>query len=97
MALTITINISDSEEACLKNDLLDIDDWVQKAVTGKISQCRKRFVREWQPKLFADPAATTMPAKEEAFISAVLVRPDYRDRAARDAEGSAAREAGRGG
>lgn len=87
MPLEITVNISDDEVACLKNDLLDIDDWVQKAVTGKINRCRKRFVREWQPKLFADPAATTMPAKEDAFISAVLARPDYKDRAAREAEG----------
>lgn len=86
MALNITVNISDTEEACLLNDLLDIEDWVQKAVKGKISQCRKRLLREWQSKLMADPAVTTIPGDETKFISAVLARPDYKGRTAREAE-----------
>lgn len=86
MALIVTINIGDAEEACLLNDLLDIDDWVQKAVKGKINQCRKRLIREWQPKLFADATVTTIPGDEATFISAVQARPDYKDRAAREAE-----------
>ena len=84
MALTITVNITDAQEACLKNDLLDIDDWVQKAVKGKINNCRKRLIREWQPKLFADPIVTTVPADDAQFIALVLARPDYKDRAARE-------------
>ena len=84
--MIITVNISADEQACLLNDLADIDDWVQKAVQGKIAQCRKRFVREWQPRLFADPAVTTIPGDEAGFIAIVLTRPDYKDRAARDAE-----------
>ena len=86
MALVVVVNISNDEEACLLNDLLDIDDWVQKAVVGKIANCRKRFIREWQPKLFADPTVTTMPADEAGFITAVLARPDYKTRATREAE-----------
>lgn len=88
MPLIITVNISDTEKACLLNDLLDIDDWVQKAVKGKTNQCRKRLIREWQPKLFADPAVTTIPGDEARFISIVLARPDYKNRAAREAEAS---------
>ena len=37
MALTITIEINDHNEKLLLNDLLDIDDWVQAAVIGKIN------------------------------------------------------------
>ena len=37
--LTITVTINDTDQKCLKNDLLDIDDWVQKAVEGKINNC----------------------------------------------------------
>ena len=84
LTITITINITDAEEACLKNDLLDVDDWVQKAVVGKINNCRKRMIREWLPKLMADSAVTTIPADETAFISAVITRPDYKDRVARE-------------
>ncbi len=86
MALTITVNISDAEEVCLNNDLLDIDDWVQRAVKGKINNCKKRFLREWQPKLMADPTVKTMPADEQRFINSVLARSDYKNRAAREVE-----------
>lgn len=86
MALTITVNITDAEQVCLLNDLLDIDDWVQNAVKGKISQCRKRMIREWQPKLFNDPKVLTMPAKESKFIELILKRADYKNRKQRDAE-----------
>jgi len=39
MALTVTVEISDHNEKVLLNDLLDIDDWVQQAVVGKINNC----------------------------------------------------------
>jgi len=35
MAQTITVSISDTDEKLLKNDLLDVNQWVQDAVTGK--------------------------------------------------------------
>ncbi len=93
MAITITVNISRAEEACLRNDLMDIEDWVQKAVRGKINQCRKRFIREWQPKLMADPNVTDMPADEQRFIDAVLSRDDYMNRVDREAAAIAQAEA----
>ena len=86
MALTVIVTINNEEEVCLLNDLLNIDDWIQKAVVGKINQCRKRLVRECTPKIFADPSVTTMPASEAAFIGVILARPDYKNRATRDAE-----------
>ena len=33
--LTITVTIDDTDQLLLNNDLLDIDEWVQGAVTGK--------------------------------------------------------------
>ena len=86
MALIITVNISDEQEAYLKNDLLDIDDWVQKAVIGKVNNCKKHLIREWQPRLFADPALTTIPADETEFINLVIAWPDYKGRTARGIE-----------
>ncbi len=43
MALTITVNVSDHQEKVLLNDLIDVDAWVQAAVTGKINKCGKRM------------------------------------------------------
>ena len=43
MAITITVNIDDTNEKILKNDLLDINQWVQDAVAGKQNNCWKRL------------------------------------------------------
>jgi len=84
--MDITISISDIDEKVLKNDLLDIQEWVQGAVYGKIGNCQKRMIAEWQPKLFADPDVDSIPADETAFINLVIARDDYKNRAQRESE-----------
>ncbi|MEE9598144.1 MAG: hypothetical protein V3V96_15340 [Acidiferrobacterales bacterium] len=89
MALSVNITISDEDVSYLENDLLDIQNWVEKAVTGKINQSKKRFIREWQAKLMADPDVTSMPADTDSFITLVKARLDYKNRVARDAADAA--------
>jgi hypothetical protein len=90
--LTITVTINETDQKCLKNDLLDIDDWVQKAVEGKINNCWKRFQRTWTDKLMNDESYTDpIPSNRTDFVNLVTARPDYKDRATRDAEAEAAR------
>jgi len=85
--ITITVTIDDIDQKCMKNDLLDINDWVQKAVTGKKSNCWKRFQREWTTKLINDESFTdAIPSNKTDFVNLVTARPDYKDRVARDAE-----------
>ena len=45
--LTLTIEVDDTDQTVLKNDLLDIDAWVQDAMTGKINNCWKRMKNNW--------------------------------------------------
>ena len=85
MALTITVNISDADEKAMLNDLLDIDDWVQKAVLGKINNCKKRMAQSATAVLKADASVETMPATDDGLIAALLARDDYKNRAERDA------------
>jgi hypothetical protein len=85
MALTVTVNISDADEEVMLNDLLDIDDWVQKAVTGKINNCKKRMAAQAAAVLKADASVETMPATDDGLIASLLARPDYENRTARDA------------
>ena len=80
--------LSSTEEAVLKNDLLDVQDWVDKAVDGKVNNCKKRMLREWMPKLYADDSVSSIPASEDEIVAMVVARDDYKDRAARDAEGA---------
>ena len=90
--LTITVTIDDTDQKCMKNDLLDINQWVQDAVTGKKNNCWKRFQREWTTKLMEDESFTdAIPSNKTDFVNLVLARPDYKDRVTRDAEAEAAR------
>ena len=85
MALTITVEINDHDEKVLLNDLLDINTWVQGAVTGKINNCGKRMAAQATAVLKSDASVETMPATDQGLQEALLARDDYKDRAARDA------------
>ena len=80
--------LSSSEEAVLKNDLLDVQDWVDGAIDGKVNNCKKRMLREWLPKLYDDDSVSSIPASEDEIVAMIIARDDYKDRAARDAESS---------
>ena len=83
--LTITVKVSDTDQTVLKNDLLDIDAWVQDAMTGKINNCWKRMQREWTDKLMNDESFTdSIPSNKADFVTLVTSRSDYKDRKARD-------------
>ena len=83
--LTITIEIDDTDQTILKNDLLDIDAWAQAAMLGKINNCWKRMQSEWTTKLMNDESFTdSIPSNKADFVTLVTSREDYQDRAARD-------------
>ena len=83
--LTITVKISDTDQTVLKNDLLDIDTWVQDAMTGKINNAWKRMQQEWTTKLMNDSSFTdSIPSNKTDFVTLVTSRSDYKDRKARD-------------
>ena len=85
--LIITVTINETDQKVMKNDLLDLDDWVQKAVDGKKNNCWKRFQQEWTTKLMNDDSFTDpIPSNKVAFVNLVTARTDYKDRATRDAE-----------
>ena len=83
--LTLTIEVDDTDQTVLKNDLLDIDAWVQAAMTGKINNCWKRMQREWTDKLMNDDSFTdSIPSNKADFIKLVTARSDYKNRVDRD-------------
>ena len=83
--ITLTIEVDDTQQTILKNDLLDINTWVQEAMTGKINNCWKRMQREWTIKLMNDSSFTdSIPSNQADFVKLVLARSDYKNRKARD-------------
>ena len=73
-----------TEESVLKNDLLDVEVWVNGAIDGKVANCKKRMIAEWLPKLYADDSVDSIPANEDDMIAMVVARSDYKDRANRE-------------
>jgi len=83
--LTLTIEVDDTQQSILKNDLLDINEWVQGAMTGKINNAWKRMQTEWTAKLMNDSSFTDpIPSNQADFVKLVLARSDYKNRKARD-------------
>ena len=83
--LTLTIEVDDTNQTVLKNDLLDIDAWVQDAMVGKINNAWKRMQQEWTTKLMNDDSFTdSIPSNKADFVTLVTSRSDYKDRKARD-------------
>ena len=83
--ITLTVKVSDTDQTVLKNDLLDIDAWVQDAMTGKINNCWKRMQTEWTTKLMNDESFTdSIPSNKADFVKLVTSRSDYKDRKAKD-------------
>ena len=80
--------LTTTEESVLKNDLLDVQDWVTKAIDGKASKCKKRMIAEWLPKLYADDSVDSIPASEDEIVAMIVARDDYKDRVARNAKDS---------
>ena len=83
--LKITVEVDDTQQSILKNDLLDINQWVQDAMTGKINNCWKRMQQDWTTKLMNDSSFTDpIPSNQADFVKLVLARSDYKNRKARD-------------
>ena len=86
MAVTITITVDDTDEKVLLNDILDIQEWVQGAVDGKINNCWKRMQQNWTQQLMNDDSFTDpIPSNKADFVTLVTSRDDYQTRSERDA------------
>lgn len=85
--LKLTITVSNLEQKILLDKLLDIDDFIQKAMVGQIDHCWTEMQLQWTKKLIDDVSFTDpIPSNKEDFVTLVTNRADYKDRAARDAE-----------
>jgi len=85
------ITLTDLDQKILSNDLYNdtdnagLDDWIQKAVDGKINNCWKRMQSEWTTKLMNDDSFTDpIPSNKADFVALVTARSDYQNRKTRD-------------
>ena len=83
---TITIELTELEKKIMENDVVSAQAWVQAAVEGKISQCRKRIVASHTQTLLDDPEVDTIPATADGICENLFNSPGYKNRSQRDSE-----------
>jgi hypothetical protein len=84
--ITLTVEVTDTEQAILLNDLLNINDWLQGAMDGKKNNCWKRMQQQWTTKLMNDDSFTdSIPSNQADFVALITARDDYLTRTERDA------------
>ena len=84
--LTLTVEVTDTEQAILLNDLTEINEWLQGAIDGKKNNCWKRMQQEWTTKLMNDASFTdSIPSNQADFVALITSRADYVNRPDRDA------------
>ena len=84
--ITLTVEVTDTEQAILLNDLLNINDWLQDAINGKKANAWKRTQQQWTTTLMNDDSFTDpIPSNQADFVTLVTARSDYKTRTERDA------------
>jgi len=76
------VEITDKEQQILENDLLDVNLWIQLAVKGKVSNCKKRTAKA-EIELLRKENAASMPVTDDALVAQHFSRAGYKNRVAR--------------
>ena len=79
-------DVEDHEELALKAYYNDPEATLKYFIENKIYLRRKAFVKEEENKMINDPNITEIPAKQDDFINMVCSKPEYKNRAEREAE-----------
>ena len=82
---TYTRLITDEEERILKDSILDIKDWIDKAIKGKISSCGERLAIKRRDELIKS-GETTIPANNLDLARNAFADSNYKNRSQRDLE-----------
>ncbi len=83
---TFTINMTALEKKILEEHLIDVQTWIEKAVEGKINQCRKRTVASHTQTLINDPEVATIPATSDGICENLFNSAEYKNRSQREAD-----------
>jgi hypothetical protein len=80
------IAITDMENKSLLHMVSDPEEWLLATITEKAKLRKNALIKEWQPRLFADPSVTEVPADVHELCELIMARSDYKSRVQNDAE-----------
>ena len=79
------ITITDTEQMCLLHMVPDPEVWLLASTIEKARLRREALIKDWRPRLFADPAVTELPADAEDLCDLIMAHDAYKNRADADA------------
>lgn len=73
-------NVSERNSILLRDEITDLNSWLQVLIDTKILQCKENFKKKWLPFLESDPEIDSYPKNFDKFMDLVISRPYYRSR-----------------
>ena len=77
--IKIEVTLSEFDKKVLNHELIDIQQWLQSALNGKINKVKKRLISEAQEKLYQDENIQIIPATVSGSISLYFEQDYYKD------------------
>jgi hypothetical protein len=74
MAMTITVQLSDLEEKCMRYLAASPEEWVQNFVQARVFAAKQEIYQEEVRRMTADPDVANIPADVDNLVSQANVR-----------------------
>lgn len=84
---SITIELDETEQKILLNDLLDWQQWIEDAITNKLANCKSRLIDNGTKTLLKNKSVENIPTDEDLLLDLIFAQEDYKSRIEREAMG----------
>jgi hypothetical protein len=74
MAMTITINLTDLDEKCMRYLAADPEEWVQNFVDARIFAAKQEIYQTEVRRMTVDPNITSIPADIDTVVEQAEIR-----------------------
>ena len=74
MARTITVELNDLDEKCMRYLAANPDEWVRNFVTARIFAAKQEIYQAEVRRMTADPTITTIPADVDTVVTQADIR-----------------------
>lgn len=74
MAMTITVNLTDLDEKCMRYLAADPEEWINNLVVARVFAAKQEIYEAEVRRMTADPNITNIPADIDTVVAAAEVR-----------------------
>jgi hypothetical protein len=74
MAMTITVQLDDLEEKCMRYLAASPEEWIQNFVVARVFAAKQEIYQAEVHRMTADPSITTIPADVDTVVAQANIR-----------------------